>query len=101
MLGIGLLLQSSAVLAAGQPAESLELTLKLVQQHGYYAAKVDWPKISSEARARAQSKNEDSAIHSVLSALGDGHCAELWSAHRWVCHRKHHVQVAKRWQSDD
>jgi C-terminal processing protease CtpA/Prc len=73
MLGIGLLLQSSAVLAAGQPAESLELTLKLVQQHGYYAAKVDWPRISSEARARAQSKNEDSAIHYVLSALGDGH----------------------------
>jgi hypothetical protein len=73
MLWIGLLLQSSAVLAAAQPAESLELTLKLVQQHGYYAAKVDWPRISSEARARAQSKNEDSAIHYVLSALGDGH----------------------------
>lgn len=73
MLALGLLLQSSTALVAAQPADSLELTLKLVQQHGYYAAKVDWPKISSEARTRAQSKNEDSAIHYVLSALGDGH----------------------------
>ncbi len=73
MLALGLLLQSAVALAAGQPADSLEFTLKLVQQHGYYAATVDWPKISSEARAMRQSKNEDSAIRYVVSALGDGH----------------------------
>lgn len=52
---------------------SLDVTLQLAQQHGYYAGRVDWQQIENQARLLLKTRGEHTAIHFVLEALGDRH----------------------------
>jgi carboxyl-terminal processing protease len=56
-------------------------TLDLIQQHAFYASRVDWPAVRAEARRRAGGATTTAgtydAIRWVLSKLGDRHSALL------------------------
>lgn len=68
---------TSLTLAAVERGSSLDVTLRLAKQHGYYAARVDWPQIETEAQRLLTSRGEPAAIRFVLEALGDRHSSYI------------------------
>lgn len=68
---------TSLTLAAVERGSSLDVTLQLAKQHGYYADRVDWPQIETKAKLLLTSRGEPTAIRFVLEALGDRHSSYI------------------------